>query len=175
MNLINMLPPVYEQNQTMKELQNILSKETNSLATKLNETIDQCFVETSTNLLSRYERIYGLEIDVSKSNEFRRERIKAKIRGQGTTTKEMIRDVASSYSNGEVEIVEDFNNYRFIVRFIGEKGIPANMSDLILTIEEIKPAHLEATYEFTYNTWNMISGLTWDEASTSTWESLRVR
>jgi hypothetical protein len=49
------------------------------------------------------------------------------------------------------------------------------MADLTLTIEEIKPAHLAFTFEYTYNSWNDISSMTWNEAGAHTWNQLRVR
>lgn len=174
MDLITLLPPIYDDNMTMDELQSILSNDVNSLASGLDETIDQCFVNTATSLLSRYEKIYGLQVDVSKSNEFRRERIRAKIRGIGSVTKQMIIDTASSYSNGQVEVIEDSANYSFKIKFVGTKGIPANMVDLTLTLEEIKPAHLAFTFEFTYNTWNMVSTNKWADVSNLTWDQFRT-
>ncbi|PHV72191.1 hypothetical protein CS063_01580 [Sporanaerobium hydrogeniformans] len=154
MDLMELLPEYYKGNTTMEELQKILSTKVNALATAKDTTIDQCFINTATELLSRYETIFGLSVDVSKSTTFRRERIKAKIAGTGTTTKQMIEDVAKSYSNGEVEVIEDNANYRFIIKFVGTIGIPENMGDLTLTIDEIKPAHLSYTFEYTYNTYN---------------------
>lgn len=175
MELIDLLPDYYRDNRTMEELQRILSADINKLVSNFKETIDQCFVNTATSLLSRYEKIYGIQIDVSKSDEFRRERIRAKIRGVGTVTRKMIEETARSYSNGEVEVIEYPDEYRFVVKFVGSKGIPANMADLTLTIEEIKPAHLAFEFEYTYNTWNDVAHMTWDEASVFTWDQLRTR
>lgn len=177
-DLMELLPSYYQENDTMHELQGILSNDINTLANNFKKTIEQCFVETATSLLSRYEKIYGLNIDVSKSNAFRRERIKAKIRGIGTVTKQMIIDTAASFSNGEVEVFEDHDNYSFKIKFIGTRGIPANITDLILTIEEIKPAHLSFTFEYTFITWDEFDGYnnTWDEwdAMNLSWDELQV-
>lgn len=178
MELMDLLPHYYEENETMKELQDIIGIEVEKAIVSKNITVNQGFIETATILLSRWERIFGLEVDVSKNNEFRRERIKAKIRGQGTTTKQMITDVASSFSNGEVEVIEDFPNYKFKIKFVGVKGIPANLTDLTITINEIKPAHLSFEYEFTFMIWNEFDNynktfdgwdnlnLTWDDVET---------
>lgn len=178
MDLMELLTPHYEENETMKELQSIIGREVEKIATNKDIAINQGFVETATILLSRWEKIFGLEIDVSKSNEFRRERIKAKIRGQGTTTKQMIVDVASSFSNGEVEVIEDFPNYKFKIKFVGVKGIPANLTDLTITINEIKPAHLSFEYEFTFVTWNEFDSYnkTWNEwdGLNLTWDELET-
>ena len=175
MELINLLPEsVYESNETMKFLQNLLSAEVNKLDDTLSNTILECFAITATRLLSRYEQMLGLTVKSEKSDVFRRERICAKISGARTTTKEMIVDVASRYSNGDVEVIEDNENYAFTIKFVGVHGIPGNMADLKLTIEEIKPAHLSVLYEYTYATWSDVSRLTWDDAASYTWKELRT-
>lgn len=174
MDLMTLLPGYYDANETMIRLQSILSAETEKLDTGLSQTISECFISTASAMLSRYERLYGLEVDVSKSDAFRRERIKAKIAGAGTTTKQMIINTARSYSNGEVEVYEDNANSRFTIKFVGTLGIPGNIADLKLTIEEIKPAHLAVKYEYVYNTWDNLSALTWDQAEAYTWEQIRT-
>ena len=158
MELIKLLPEYYDENVTMQTLQSILSKETDDLETGLSDTISECFASTASVLLSRYENLLGLTIDVTKENDYRRERICAKLAGTGTTTKEMI----------------DNANSRFVIRFVGTLGIPGNMADLKLTIEEIKPAHLAVEYEYIYNTWSDISALTWQQATSYTWEKIRT-
>lgn len=174
MRLIDLLPDYYEKNVTMNTLQEILSGITDDLETGLSNTISECFTSTASRLLSRYEHLLGLEVDITKSDEFRRERIYAKISGVGTVTKAMIIDVASRYSNGEVEVIEDNSNNTLTIRFVGTLGIPGNMEGLKMTIEEIKPAHLAVAYEYSYSTWNDLMGMTWDGASVHTWEELRT-
>lgn len=174
MDLMTLLPNYYDQNETMKKLQEILSAESDKLDTQLSTVIAECFVNTASTMLSRYERIYGIEIDISKSKTFRRERIKAKIAGVGTTTKQMIQNVSASYSNGDVEVIEDNENSKFTIKFVGTLGIPDNLADLKLTIEEIKPAHLDVTYEYVYNTYGNIGKLTHGEAAAYTHGELRT-
>lgn len=174
MELIKLLPDYYEQNVTMQTLQRILSAVTDDLDEKLSDIIAQCFVQTAGTYLARWENLLALDVDISKSDEFRRERITAKISGTGTTTKAMIVDVASRYSNGAVEVIEDNANSRFTIKFVGTLGIPGNMADLKLTIEEIKPAHLAVTYEYVYNTWSDVGALTWNQAASYTWEEIRT-
>ena len=174
MELMALLPGFYDTNETMIRLQSILSAETENLDTGLSQVISECFVSTASAMLSRYEKFYGLEIDVSKTDTFRRERIKAKIAGAGTTTKQMIIDTAKSFSNGDVEVIEDNANSRFTVKFVGTLGIPGNLADLKLTIEEVKPAHLAVIYEYVYNTWGNLNALTWDQAGSYTWEQIRT-
>lgn len=173
-DLMAYLPELYENNVAMKELQGILSEFVTKFDDGRNEVLDNCFISTASKLLSRYEKIFGLNIDISKNDEFRRERLKAKVRGSGTTTNQLIEQVASSFSNGEVEVIEDSKNYTFYVKFIGTLGIPGNIADLKLTIEEIKPAHLAFDFIYTYNTWKVVETLTWEEVSAYTWEQIRT-
>lgn len=174
MDLIKLLPDYYEKNVTMRTLQSVISQASAELEGGLSSTIQECFASTASRMLSRYEQILGLKVDASKSDAFRRERIFAKISGSGTTTKDMIIGVASRYSNGSVEVIEDNANSQFTIKFVGTRGIPGNMSNLKLTIEEIKPAHLAVTYEYVYNTWTDASKLTWAQAAEYTWEEIRT-
>lgn len=66
MELIKLLPEYYDENVTMQTLQSILSKETDDLETGLSDTISECFASTASVLLSRYENLLGLTIDVTK-------------------------------------------------------------------------------------------------------------
>lgn len=173
MRLNELLPDYYDQNVTMQTLQNILSRVSDDLDTQLSKTISECFVTTASELLGRYEQLYGLEVSTSMSDQYRKERIVAKLSGVGTTTKQMIEETARNYSNGEVEVVEDPGHYRFAIRFVGTLGVPGNMEGLKLTIEEIKPAHLAVTYEYMYNTWHDVSPIKWGQASALTWKGMR--
>lgn len=173
MELIKLLPDYYAKNETMILLQSILSGIVGRLEAGLEQTVLECSASTASGLLSRYERIYGIKTDVSKSDSFRIEQIKAKLSGSGTTTKEMIRLVASSFSNGEVEVIEDNANSRFVIKFVGTVGIPKNMDGLTVAIEEIKPAHLAFEYEYVYNTYAVLGRLTHGQLAAFTHNQLR--
>ena len=85
----------------------------------------------------------------------------------------MIKSVAIAFSGGEVDVQEYTNEYRFVVQFIGIRGIPQNMPGLISAIEEIKPAHLMYSFKYTYTAWQQIN-MTWQQAKTKTWGDLRI-
>lgn len=174
MELIKLLPDYYNENQTMITLQSVLSAETDELEARLEDTIKQCYPSLATKLLSRWEMILGIKTDGSLSDTFRQEQILAKLSGTGTTTKQMVKDVAENFSGAEVEVIEDNAGSRFLIRFVGQLGIPGNMAGLKTAIEEIKPAHLVVMYEYLYNTWEDASALTWEQAAAYTWEEIRT-
>lgn len=175
MDLMKLLPGYYAGNITMETLQRLLSEETVELERALSDAIKNCFVTTATGmgLLSRYEELYGLDVQTKESDEYRRERIIAKIMGSSTTTKELIRRISAVYSNGEAEVIEDNVHYKFTIRFTGIIGIPKGLESLRATIEEIKPAHLVVTFEYIYNTHAALHRFTHEQLHSYTHEQLR--
>ena len=173
-DLMLILPWFYNGNITMKELQNTVSKELRKLYYHLEDLINQLFIDTATWGLSIYEKEMGMITNQSLSYEERRELIKAKLWGRGTTTKQMIKETAEAFSGGEVDVIEYPEESKFIVKFIGVKGIPRNMQGFIDMLETIKPAHLAYEFKYTYTVWDFIKHLTWNDASGMTWDDLRV-
>ena len=173
-DLMKYLPTYWHEIEQMKILQEILGMNVAEVIAFKQDLFNQMFIETATWGLSRWEKILGLPTEIEKNYEFRRERIKSKIRGSGTTTKQMIVNLASAFSNGEVEVIEYPNEYRFVVKFVGIKGVPANMKDLTSAIEEVKPAHLAFTFEYTYNYWDNLKAYTWSALSIHTWNKVKV-
>lgn len=173
MELIKLLPDYYENNETMKTLQSIISEQTDGLDTGMYKTIDNCFVGSASDTLARYERLLGLVPDVAKSDRYRQELIKAKISGAGTTTASLIQNIAESFTNAAVNIVENFHAYTITIRFTGTSGIPGNMADIKQMIEEAVPAHLKVLYEYIFNTYGAVGTFTHAELAAYTHERIR--
>lgn len=174
-DLMKYLPWYYQNSDVMRTIQNSNSLEVEKLKYNIDDSINQLFIDTATWGLDRLEKIFNIETDINKSYEDRREVLKAKLRGSGTVTKQMIKNVAQAFSGGEVDVIEDNANYNFIIKFIGIKGIPKNMQGLINAIEEIKPAHLGYSFSYTYTTWDFVKdNLNWNKAKRKTWNELKV-
>ncbi|MEK5277779.1 MULTISPECIES: putative phage tail protein [Paenibacillus] len=173
-DLMKYLPTYYKGVQEIEELQQSLGIEIYGLTTRVQEVLDQAYVETATWSLARWEAELGLSSDPSKSYVSRREMVKAKRRGTGTTTPEMIQRTASAFAGGDVSVEEVPGEYRFIVRFIGILGIPPNMAGLIQILDEIKPAHLAYEFAYTYTYWDSLKAITWNNANAGTWNDLRT-
>lgn len=174
MRLNDLLPPYYEENETMQFLQSILSEKCTWLERMQDSNIAQCFISTADNLLGRWEKILAVESDLTMNYKQRREALSAKITGMGTTTREMIRNTAAAFSGGEVEVIEKNEQYAFIVRFVGTKGVPSSMPNFIRMLEEIKPAHLTYSFEYTYTVWQELKDDTWESISKESWDSLKI-
>lgn len=146
-----------------KTLHKIYKSQEEQLALALwqsDDLLNQCFIGTATWGLSFWEEQYGIETNINLSYEERREVVRAKIRGQGLCTKEMLKNVCRSFNGGTVSVIENTAPYTFTIRFIDTKGVPKNIEKLKQVINEIKPAHLLVDYQFKYNTVGYINDFT---------------
>lgn len=163
----------------MQAIAEAQGSEVNSLYTTLDEILKQFFVETATEWgLDLWEQMLNLTSYAGKPLDQRRSRIISKLRGMGTVTVNLIKNVAESYVYGTVEVTENPAEYSFTVKFVDPRGIPPNLDDVKAAIEEIKPAHLSVEYQFTYTVWGELNtfGKTWGDLNTLglTWEQLKT-
>lgn len=173
-DFISLLPECLQDVVELQQIENQTSSEADTIRAEFNNIQSQKFVQTATDEgLSLWEKEYGIENEPGNDDIARREIITAKIRGTGTTTKQLIKDMAQAFSGSEATVVEVPEEYKFIIKFVGTIGIPKNMTGLTKAIEEIKPAHLGFEYKYTFNTWDMVKKITWNYAKTMTWDELK--
>lgn len=171
MNLIEKLPYFYE-NSIDTTIQNSLSLECETLHKEIEDTLSQFFVDDCTWGLEYWEKMLG----IGKNNHdiiTRRENIKARMRTRGTSTLEVIKNVCEAYSNGEVDIIQDYANYSFKIKFVSNIGMPRAFDELDRTVNEIKPCHLAHSYEFTFTTNSEIKKYTHKQLSSFTHSQIR--
>ncbi|AZV57919.1 YmfQ family protein [Clostridium sp. AWRP] len=176
-DLMKYLPPWYYNTSIMNKIQNSIGKEMGSAKYNQQDLLKQFFIDTATwGLGIIWEKPLKIAIDLNKSCEDRREIIKAKMRGSGTTTAQMIKNTAEAFSGGECNVIFHPEGYYFTIQFVGIKGIPKNMEVFKKMLEDIKPAHLGYDFKYTYTVWNFLKnkGLTVNQAKSNTWDSLKV-
>lgn len=175
-DLIKYVPPFIYQIPEMKALYDVQGTELGSFLYYIDDIKKQLFIDTATWGLTNWEEEYGIETNLSQSYEQRREIVKAKKKGQGTTTKAMIKNVAETFSGGEVNIIEHNEDYYFTVQFVGVKGIPRNMQAFKNMLDDIKPAHLGYTFLYTYTNWDYLDSknLSYNNAAFIKWDNLEI-
>lgn len=138
------LPPFYTQTRPAAELQRVLTEMAARAERDRDFTLEQLFPSTVSGWgLELWERAWGIPVDRSQSDQQRRDRIRAKIKGTGVTTLEVIRAIAQSFSPYPVEVVEEAALYRFVIWYLGTIGEVEHKADLIAAVNELKPAHLD--------------------------------
>ncbi|MEG1152404.1 MAG: YmfQ family protein [Oscillospiraceae bacterium] len=175
MSLIKYLPSFYYASTEVKNIQASIEVEAEQLKANITDLLNQLYVTTATWGLDYWETYLGIEIDKTQTNRDRQSRILTRLRGQGTITKDMIKNVCESFIGGEVEIIENSIDYSFNIKFVSVIGIPSNLEYLSASIEEIKPAHLAYTFEFTFNTYDVLAQYSYDYLSQFTYDELREK
>lgn len=148
--MFDTMPKYYEEGRISRNIIERQAKEFADLDAAIKDVLDQYFIDTATWGLAKWEAVCGIPTDETKPLDQRRSVIKSKLRGIGTVTVEMIKNVAEAYLNGEVDVTNNYANYEVIVTFIGKIGIPPNLDDIKNALREIIPAHLGITYKFRY-------------------------
>lgn len=172
LNDSKMLPFFLLKMENMRDLLQAEESAMQELRDNVSSQEQQLVIATSTWGLGRHEKILGLPTDSESAMTDRRSRIIAKLAGQGTVTKKLIQHVASSFTNGQVEVIEHPEQYSFDVKFISTLGVPPNLDDLSAALEEIKPAHLAYDYIILYRTWGELEEKTWGELESRTWDEI---
>lgn len=177
-NIINYLPSYYRDRINVKKLMEITDRELGELNYYAITLGGQATVKKATWGVRTWEKEMGIVYNPSMPLEDRREVVIAKIRGRGTTTKKMIKNIAEAFSGSEVEVIEFPEEHYFVIKFVGTRGVPKNMQGFIDMLNLIKPSHLEYLFEYTYLTWDNFDNYnkTWDEwdALNLTWDEFEI-
>lgn len=170
--MLEKMPGYYRKSKAMNDLVHSIENEFERLKAETTLTENQFFVILSDRDIKSHEEDVGLVPDTSADIETRRSRVLSKLRGTGTVTKTMMKNVAASFVNGDIEIIEYPSEYCFAVKFTSKTGVPYNIADIQAMIEEIKPAHLAVEYIFTYRLWQDILDeiQIWTAAKNYSWE-----
>lgn len=175
-NLIELYPD-HLQNKTISEILKVEQYQLELEEKAIDNLIREFFIDTATFSLDTWAKFAGIEDNPLLDLDIRRSNIKAALKSKEVTTVEVIKSIAESYSNGTCEIIEDYANYKFTVKFTGTVGVPSRIDEIRKIIDKVKPAHLAYDFEFKYRTWNDIKayGKTWNEwkAYGKTWKDLR--
>ena len=176
--MLNLLPEVYHQNDIIINLQNAIYLEYNKLFLEITGLGEQSFIDQATWSLNFWEKMFGIQSDISTNINDRRSMIKSKLSANGTTTTQMIKKICKDYVSQDVDIIENFGQCVIIIKFTGFIGVPPNSDSLKAALLELIPCHLALEFKFVFNTWKDIEdiNLTWTEAMSLglTWEDLET-
>ncbi|ALP35780.1 phage portal protein [Paenibacillus sp. IHB B 3084] len=158
--LFSYLPAYYEISRVMRSDMEAKGSELDSLYLAMDATVAQFFVRTATWGLERWETELGIATELSKPLDQRRSVVESKLRGAGTFSGRLVKNVAEAYDGGTVDVTFHPAEWGFTVKFIDTIGIPPNVEDLKAAIEEIKPAHLAVEYKLRYLTIAEVESMT---------------
>jgi len=109
--------------------------------------------------VANYERFMELDYKNGWSLQDRKDRIIYTLLSKNIFTTHILKEQAKIFTNGEIEVIEDYGNYSFTIKFTSVVGIPQNLDNFKNFIYINKPAHLNFKIEFRYNTHNQVAYL----------------
>jgi len=109
--------------------------------------------------VANYERFMELDYKNGWSLQDRKDRIIYTLLSKNIFTPHVLKEQAKIFTNGEIEVIEDYGNYSFTIKFTSVVGIPSNLDNFKNFIYINKPAHLNFSIEFRYNTHNQVAYL----------------
>lgn len=172
------VPPFVREDPMMAAFYEAVAPELDALVERGTTIPEQIWPHMASWAIDQLEAVFGLPVSSNSPLEQRRSALIARLRGAGTSTVEHIQGIASSYSNGEISVVEDFDGYRVEIEFLDELGVPVYLDDLKAALRAAVPAHLVIDYVLRWTTWGEVkdAGLTWGDLANAgvTWEALKT-
>lgn len=129
-------------------------------------------IDSTEETISRWEKFMELKPVDNYSLQDRIERVIYTIQAKGIFTPSFLKEQAKIFTNGEIEVIENFNDYHFIISFTSVIGIPPNMDNFKEMVDLNKPAHLTYEIRIRYRTWGELSPYTWGELEPFTWDEI---
>ncbi|NFM12032.1 DUF2313 domain-containing protein [Clostridium botulinum] len=145
MQLKNYVPSFISGDKILSKVYEEQQKQVDSTNEDIQDLINQCFIETVTWGLDTWEKELGIKNNIDYSYAIRRSRILAKLKGQGTTTIEAIKNICKSFVE-DVEVIEHNPEYYFEIDLLSHSGFPSGFDTLYDSIREVKPSHLGVNY-----------------------------
>ena len=178
-NLAKYQPQFYKDSEFIKAINSAIEAEFVRLKEACVKMLSEAVAKTAVEWLPVWEQSVGLPVGSGLTVSRRQSRVLARLRQMDATTKERIKIIVESYTNGEAEITELFDKYTVLIYFVGSMGIPENMNGIIEQLDRLMPAHLATDYQYKWRTWADVlnSGKTWGELLNAgyTWRDLMER
>lgn len=157
------LPGLYKDDKesvNIKEI-NVISKSLDEVQDEVDSLEKELFIQTAEGIgLRRQEEVYQIDTDTNKPIDHRRSYVRSLMVSDDIPIPDLVKRVAESYVNGQVEVIEVFNEYLVIIKFTGAYGIPPNLDDCKKALRETIHGHLGIEYEFMYMLIKDIHGIT---------------
>lgn len=158
--MVDDAPSYYQDADTYKQIQEAKAQEYDLLQSKIEDLQRQLNPATATWALKYYERELGIPTDEAKPIGDRRSNVISKKRGFGNFSAQLVKAVAKSFTNGEVDVKIDLAIYEIEIKFISDIGIPPNLDDFKTAVDNITHAHLGIRYRYRYLTVNEVQAMT---------------
>ena len=144
--MIERLPYYYRKSKVVKDYYDVVQK----IIDKINEDIaaaDKRLFIITTDEFSLHEKDVGLSATTA-NDDTKRARVLARLQGNEVLTVEALKALVSLYEKSGCEVEEMYSEYAMDIIFPNRIGTPENITEILLAIEEVKPAHIRIGLTF---------------------------
>lgn len=159
-------------NKYLKDVINACEQEIN-LSHKEFLEVESCIMTLAdkTNI-DEWEKWFELSYEPTWSLEDRVDRLIYTFNSRGFFTPKFLKEQAKIFTNGEIEILENFPKYHFTIQFTSVIGTPPNLDNFKKMVIVNKPVHLTFDIKFRYRIWKELENYTWKQLEAYTWKEL---
>lgn len=138
------------------------------------EDITSCLIVTANaETCDKWETWLELDFEPAWTLQDRIDRIVYTINSKGFFTQEFLKTQANIFTNDEIEVEEQFENWHFIIKFTSVIGLPPNLDNFSRMVNINKPAHLTWVYKLRYRTHKELQPFTHKQLQKYTHKQLR--
>lgn len=175
--LIDLYPAFYGDSPEFAAWQRAMDVQVQAALDSQDDLYDQLMVETATWSLSLWEKEVGLDTDLARNTDQRRERVLGKLRSlPESMTPARLEEMLEAFGKWGVAIEEKIGEYAIVIRFTDAYGTPTYMDSVDQAVREAIPAHIAYSFAFLYPVWRDIDALRlmWDtiDAAAQTWDEI---
>lgn len=140
--LHDMLPKFVADCEEMSDLLQAEQLELDKMSNEINRNIEELYISKSSELLSRYEKIFDLSGTGLTINE-RRRQLTAKLNAQYSCTRNSLINDLQKMTGLPIELIENYASYTFSVSLVQNNLSEAFVEAVKKHLDMIKPAHLD--------------------------------
>lgn len=160
-------------NEFITDVVDSIQKEIGLQNVDINNIDSNLMIIASAEACTEWEEWFGLSYEPNWTLEDRRNRLVYTLNSKGFFTKKFLTEQAKIFTNGEIEVIEQFEDYHFVVKFTSLIGVPPSLDNFRSMVNVNKPAHLTWELEFRYRIWDELKTRTWDSLKDYTWLQVR--
>jgi len=159
------LPKYYRRSDVVNTLMYVEGDRRAELEAIMNDIVANCYINTATWGLDIFEQMAGIYTDPSRNIEDRRAVLRSRYGGFGTATVPFLKEVASKFDNGDIEVNNIPREFVVEIEFVSTNGVPRNVPDIQRALEDTVPAHYEVRFRFRFLSWDAldIESYMWNE------------
>lgn len=138
--------------------------------------IKNCIMsQTDESRIQEWEKWFDLSYQPTWTLDDRINRLIYTFNSRGFFSPKFLKEQALIFTNGKINIIEDFPRYHFTIQFTSVIGTPPNLDNFKEMVYVNKPAHLTCDIKLRYRTWGELKPFTWGNLAQYTWAEARSR